>query len=417
MHRPSHRVTCLGFVALSGLWVAGEARADGGYFPSNVNPASSAETTDQRALLFYEDGFTTLFLQTGYQGNSSGFSWIIPTASKLVVAGSTAVDPTRPETQPFRVADQSVFEGLHALTAPMLVTFKQGCGAFGCAGGDGSSAQAGSSEVRIFDSFNVDGYDVTDLGADDAQALVTWLNANGYRVPTNAVAVFEDYVQRSFNFVAVKFAGVVEAPQARGGDSDDIGTQGDKIANPLALRFSGAMRTFPLLISSLSTVQTIDLVLYTIDTRRYTVLNFPTVDMEIKEVFEGDDFTGWYNQRLEGAIAANGGRAFMVEFAAPVDGYQLAQALGRWPNPATAVEESWFVTRLRTRLPPEAMTEDVQLAPVAGDEASAPHRIRVVQGGEPGKIAASLPLDLTLIVALALVIQRRRRRLQNRGGH
>ena len=227
--------------------------------------------------------------------------------------------------------------------------------------------------------------------------------------------MFDDYVSRRFYFLAIRFDRPVEAPRATGGDTDTTATPDDNMAKPLAIRFAGAMRIFPLTISSLSTRDTVDLVLYTIDTRRYTVLNFPTAEMEIKDTFKGEDFTGWYNERLDAAIAQNGGNAFMVEFAATIDDYQLANILGRTPDAAIADTQSWFVTRFRTRLPPEAMTQDVQVAPLLGDEATKLHRIRVMRGGKPGNVAASVPLDLTLVVALGLMLQWRRRRLDSRG--
>jgi hypothetical protein len=131
-----HRAICQALAALGGLAVCRTAGADGGYFPSNVGPASAAETTDQRAILLYEQGYTTLILQTGYQGNGDGFSWVIPTAT---LVGAADVD----------VVTTPVFDGLHAETAPMLVTFTQGCGAFGCAGSDTTSSGGNSPEVRV----------------------------------------------------------------------------------------------------------------------------------------------------------------------------------------------------------------------------------------------------------------------------
>ena len=56
------------------------------------------------------------------------------------------------------------------------------------------------------------------------------------------------------------------------------------------------------------------------------------------------------------------------------------------------------------------MTQDVQVAPLLGDDATKVHRIRIMQSGRPGQVVAAVPMDLTLIVALGLVLQWRRRR-------
>ena len=314
------RATRIVLMAMAVLWRPSAAHADGGYFPV-VTTGATAETTNQRALLLFEAGYTTLIIQTGYKGSGDNFSWVIPTAALVT---SADVD----------VITAPIFDNLHAETAPMLVSFTEGCGAFGCAGSSTSSSAGASSEVRLFDTFTVGNYDIKVLSATDSQSLTNWLTTNGYRAPAAAASVFSDYVSRGYYFLAVRFTKPIEAPESTGGDADT--TPPDDAAKPLSIRFAGDMRIFPLLISSLSTTDTADLVLYTIDTRRYAVLNFPTVDMNITDEFKSGDFTTWYEQHLDAAIAANGGNAFMVEYAATIDGYDLANILGRTPDMATA---------------------------------------------------------------------------------
>ncbi len=376
-----------------GLW-AGTAHADGGYFP-DATAGTTAATTDQRAVLLYENGSTTLYLHTGYQGSGGKFGWVIPTAS-LLTANDVSVAGTT-----------GMFERLHELCGPRLVYFDQGCGAYGCAAedaGDGNNA----GQVKVFDAFTVGEYDITVLGASDSADLATWLRGNGYSVPTGSDTVFDDYVARGYYFTAVRFSNAAQLP-INSGDSADTSYE-QAHTHPLMLRFPGTMVTFPLLISSLSTKRRVEVLLYTIAAQRFTLVNRPVADMVVRERFTGDDFTAWYDARFDEALAEVGEPGFLVEFAAPVDGLDLAELLGRTPDYATAASERWFITRFRSRLAPEQMTEDLQLIPTTADLADKRLRLRVMYGGRNPSLSAALPWDWLLLSGLGLGLWWRRRR-------
>ncbi|MBI5507342.1 MAG: DUF2330 domain-containing protein [Deltaproteobacteria bacterium] len=380
-------------VAFATSLLPATTHADGAFFPSTATASAAAASTDQRALFVYANGATTLVLQTGYRGTASGFSWVIPTPQRL-----TAADVS--------VAEVPVFERLHAITAPTLVAFEQGCGAFGCA--DDTVSSAGhETVVRVFDSFKVSGYEIAVLGAADSAGLGGWLSRNGYGAPADAGTVFTDYTSRGFYFVAVKYTGAAEDPTTTGAGNDSTAFA-DGAARPLQLRLLGTVTTLPLLISSLSTASEVDLVLYTVAATRYTVRDAATAEMMVTEAFPGGDFTAWYDARFAQAVTELGAGAFLVEFAAELDEYELAAALGREPEAAAPASVRWFVTRLHARLGPEAMTADLALVPEEGEAASRRHQIRVLHGGAP-EVAARVPWDLTLVVALGLLAKRRGR--------
>src|SRR5207245_546283 len=58
--------------------------------------------------------------------------------------------------------------------------------------------------VRIEARYKVDEYDVLILSADDSGALITWLQAHGYRVPQQAARVVESYLKQGMKFFVAK---------------------------------------------------------------------------------------------------------------------------------------------------------------------------------------------------------------------
>lgn len=390
------------------LTASGIARADGMYSP--VVGTAVANTADQQALLVFGAQETRLVLRTGYRGDGQPFSWIVPTAMLLRREDVSTVDPL-------------LFLTLDDYTAPQLLVYEIGCGtSLGCAAEDSGPERTIQGGVTVFDTFHVDGFEIHVLAAADPRDLSGWLRDHDYQVPGDADRVFSDYVRRGFSFVAVRIDPAGPAgSQGQGADAgvgtEDGGSEGggqqgeeEDEARALVMRFPGTMSTFPLLISSLSTAQRVEVMIYTLGLGRYQTANrdFLTVDMELPATYQGEDFDAYYKERLEARLREAGGRAFAVEFAGPLPDLIL-DLLRKEGLLESDERDNRFITRLRGLLGPELMDQDIQLEEVPGPGFLDQHRVRVITGyqGYDSGLAAVLPLDFLLVLGLAWIARLR----------
>lgn len=329
---------CVALVVLA----SARAHADGGYFPI---PGGVAETADQRAVIIDHGDVETLVLQTGHDGDASGFAWVIPVPTRLV--GASAVG----------TADPGVFRSLNDLTAPQYFSSTGGTsGLCGCAGSGGSGADGAPmrGDVTVWDAFSVDSYDIAILSAQESESLATWLADNGYGLPAGAAPVLQHYVGKQWYFVAMKIA-----PEAPGG-----GAGGEEF-RPLTLTFATDELVFPMHISRVSTTDRVEVLLYVLAEHRVSSSNYATAEIQARSMWRGDSFEAVYDGWFEDTITAAGGTALVVEYAGELPTWWVDAP------PFDSVLEpgrSYYVTRLRTRLRPAQMSEDIVMVAAARDD-------------------------------------------------
>jgi len=324
--------------------------ADGGFFPPEHGVAN---TSDQRAVIIDHGGSETIVLQTAYEGDSSEFAWVIPVPELISAAQSVGT------------ADPRTFETLDQITAPRRLTWTSSSAACGCAGsGDGARVEDG---VTVWETLRVDDYDVAVLSSEQSADLAAWLNTNGYGLPGGHEDTLQYYIDRGSYFVALKIA--PSADQSAGdnaGGPPGLGDGGAREMAPITLTFSTSDLVFPMRISRVSTKERVEVLLYVVAPHRATGVNYSTAEVDAPASYGGDDFPAAYNRWFEDAIADAGGRALVVEYAGRLSEWTagnppLSDVLGGG--------DDWFVTRLRTRLSPAQMSEDIVLTAAASDDA------------------------------------------------
>ena len=139
--------------------------------------------TDQKAVIFYEDGMQTMVLSVSYEGNAEDFAWIVPT-------------PTRPEVTK---SSDELFTSLHELTA-----VEYGYENYSRSVGLGDFSGVYAPQVRVVETKTIDYYDVAVLEATNASALKDWLNDNGYQYPDHGTYILKNYIDNGWYFTAVK---------------------------------------------------------------------------------------------------------------------------------------------------------------------------------------------------------------------
>lgn len=346
------------------------ASADGGFFPvlSGV-----AETADQRAVIIDRGDAETIVLQTAYEGDASGFAWVIPVPTQIV--GASAVG----------TADPSVFSSLNDLSAPPYYSGLGGStGICGCSGGSDGAGAPDMGGVTLWDSFSVDGYNIAVLSATESGDLAGWLRDNGYAFPEGGEDTLAYYVNKQWFFVAFKIA-----------PSEDSG--GGEEFRPITLTFATDELVFPMCISRVSTRQRAEVLLYVVSEHRVQASNYPTRTIQAQRTWAGGDFDAVYDGWFEETMADAGETALVVEFAG-----ELPQWWATETRFAGLLEpgREYFLTRLRTRLTPAQMDEDIVMAAAATDDP-----LEVVVGSELAATrgrAAFAALLLASVQGLAL---------------
>jgi hypothetical protein len=210
----------IGFIFLS-LFLPGIVSADGVIFPPSDYYVAE---TDQKAVLFYDQGIETLILSITFTGNAKDFAWVVPT-------------PSRPEVDK---SSSELFLSLEELTR--LPRTHQSFG---------RNLQAGmadeKSAVEVLETKEVGIYEIKVLAASEAGDLAKWLSENGYQFPEKGSYILEDYIKNKWYYTAVKIR-----PEIVWKDVTEKLRTGQ--AAPLKLTFKSDKIIYPLKITSLTSL-------------------------------------------------------------------------------------------------------------------------------------------------------------------
>ncbi|MFF5784532.1 DUF2330 domain-containing protein [Streptomyces sp. NPDC012693] len=241
------------------------------------------------------DGRTeTVVMRFRVHGNARHAAWIMPVPSRADVT----------------LGDPGLFDALERLTEPeqrdrFHFWPRDGEWPFDRDHGDGAGAPPpGAGGVGVVGRERLGPFDVARLTATEPEALGTWLRTNGFELPDRLTGALQPYVDRKWEYVAVRLA-----PQQK-----DAVLQGE--LTPLRITFASPELVYPMRLSRLAaTAQTLGL--YVLADHR----------MEPRSPIGGDrpevTFAGRI-ERPEGAVAGLAGER-------PVHLTVLEQ---EFPNPA-----------------------------------------------------------------------------------
>ncbi|MBU0707752.1 DUF2330 domain-containing protein [Patescibacteria group bacterium] len=176
--------------------------------------------TDQKAVIFYEDGVEIMVVSISFEGDADDFGWLIPVPSQPTVAKSS----------------DELFVSLQDITTEYYD------GGFSSSYHEGVLSDDIKSSVTIIETQNIDYYEVTTLQASDSDALSGWLEENEYNFPSGASSVLTDYIDNSWYFVAMK----INAQELNSLAEQDLMTGH---ATPIEIKFASDKIVYPLKIS------------------------------------------------------------------------------------------------------------------------------------------------------------------------
>ncbi|MFD4226660.1 DUF2330 domain-containing protein [Streptomyces sp. NPDC058545] len=197
-------------------------------------------SVDRETSVVGWDGRTEqIVMRLTVRGDAADAAWIMPVPHRASV----------------ELGDRALFSELETLTAPVPATrhhFWPRSGDWPFAGsGDGAAAAAppgAAPPVQVVGREQLGPFDVARLAATDPEALQTWLARNGFELPDRLATALQPYVDRKWEYVAVRLA-------PRDKDALLLGE-----LDPLRLSFTSARLVYPMRLSKLaSTPQSLGL--------------------------------------------------------------------------------------------------------------------------------------------------------------
>ncbi len=239
----------VGVGLLSVAAVGGDAGACGGSF---APPSQNGDvTTDHRMIFRVTPTQTTLYDEIEYKGDPQSFAWVLPIKGPVTVGLSADIV--------FAALDQVTQTTIIAPTLPQCPSCDcdQGHGG-SSSSSSGSSSGGGGGGVTVIGQQVVGPYDTEQLQSTDPNALVNWLTANGFAIPSDIQPVIAAYVNEGFDFLAIKL----------------LPGQGVQAMRPVRVTTPGAGLTLPLRMVQAGTGSQVGITLWVIGDGRYEAQNF-----------------------------------------------------------------------------------------------------------------------------------------------
>lgn len=280
---------------------ARDADACGGVFSP---PRAAQLVTDNSIVMSISAAQTTLWTQPRYAGRATEFSWVFPLryseSTRFALASDTFIPVTERLTAP-------------TLTAPTPVVTTCVNTIDGGGFNDGGLRGDGGVIVQVMTTLGP--YELAVLRGSDPMALRTWLQANGYVVPTTIDPVLGYYIGQSMDFVALRL---------RPGEGADR-------LPPIRITMPGALMRVPLRMIAAGAADHVRLRLVIFSASRIEAMNFPNGE------FTDTDFVWDWSQPPDSSAAItaafqrlnarSGGRLWVTEAARMRYGSEWSYAL------------------------------------------------------------------------------------------
>lgn len=270
----------------------------------------------QRNIIIFEEDRISLIPQVHFEGDARDFGILVPV-------------PANPELS---TVGSNIFTEASFMTQPLVRDANQGCSCDddgiivnqtdGVRAETGSFLEARDDGVIVVREEMVGMFQAVILQATNATDLVEWLNENQYRYNSADSTILSQYVADEWFFVAMKLD-TSQVPPV-------IDQWWNATTNPAKITFaaSGQSVTYPLKISTISTREKAEVLVYTIsrDPMRFEQAN--------------------------------------VEYANEIDKTELTFLAQRYPALYDFLTEGTFVTKLRRTFRKSEMQDDLTIYPV-----------------------------------------------------
>ena len=293
-------------IALGCLTAASTANAFCGFYVAKAGTDLFNESS--KVALVRDGDRTVITMANDYQGDLTEFAMVIPV-------------PTAITREQVHISDPALLKHLDAYTAPRLVEYFDDDP---CAPKieyrrlmssapmmDGSimekEARAESLGVTIEDEFTVGEYDIQLLSAKQSDGLMTYLDENGYKVPSGAGRILRSYIKQDMKFFVAKV------------NLDEQSKTGSEYLRPIAVAFESPKFMLPIRLGTLNARGDQDLFVYAltregqVETTNYRTQKIPT-GQELP-VYIKEEFPDFYKSMYKTAAQREGGHGVFMEYA------------------------------------------------------------------------------------------------------
>jgi hypothetical protein len=395
--KPTH-LACL--LLICGA-VGGAALADGGFFFIEGEAVDLSQTRQEVLMAFYNDAVqglphVTYVLQTRYAGTPDELAWVIPV-------------PATP-TDVVAHADGKLFDRLNEETKPRFMLVRPtrpglipGCG---CALADSGAGGQESELVEVEAQGQAGIFDYFALSSTGANALLAWLNDNGFALPAAAAGILDGYIQQEMHFLALR----VNEPSAVQTSDGEIEIP------PIQFTCQSARRFYPMAISQISAADETEVVIYVLAEHRAAAANVANAVIDPNAVaYDPTSLSGTnYESLFAQTIADLGGAALITEFVNSAE-YCISAAI--WPDAPTEALDLALLTRLRTLIAREQMTLDFEFQDAPTDDDLTSFFSVDLPGYANAAVVAGQPLAALLVLGLFRRVLSRRARHRARARH
>ena len=262
-----------------------------------------------QVVLVRDGDRTVLTMANDFRGDPKEFAVVIPV-------------PTVLQRQQIHVGDKALIDHLDAYSAPRLVEYfdenpcarlemdRQSRDQLGRALPMASVAERRRDMalgVTVEATYVVGEYDIQILSATQSGGLVTWLKAQGYRLPPGAVEVLGSYIRQNLKFFVAK---VNLTEQTR---------LGFTYLRPLQVAYESPKFMLPVRLGTVNADGPQDLVVYAltrqgrVETTNYQTVKLPT-GMQLP-AYVKQEFPAFYRAMFDQQVRANDMRAVFLEYA------------------------------------------------------------------------------------------------------
>ncbi|MBL91985.1 MAG: hypothetical protein CMH56_09275 [Myxococcales bacterium] len=363
----------LGFFSFS-FMVSQPAAAFCGFYVAKAE--ASLFNNASQVVLARHDNKTVITMSNDYQGELTEFAMVVPVPEVL-------------KKEQIHIANQKDIDHLDAYTAPRLVEYfdKNPCNPpplyeqRALIGGGAKTKEsaplprsAKQLGVTIEASYTVGEYDILILSAKESGGLVTWLEANDYKIPKNAGDVLESYIKQDTKFFVAK---VNLEEQAKAGFTK---------LRPLSMAFETPKFMLPIRLGTVNANGPQDLIIYTlspkgrVETTNYRTVKLPT-GQELPPYIK-TEFKPFYKDMFATSVNKEDMKAVFLEYAwdmswcdpcaaDPLSKKQLVELGAFWelaketntpPNRRVRLGNNLktYVTRLHVRYTGEKFPDDLR---------------------------------------------------------
>ena len=180
-----------------------------------------AEVTSESAIISHKDGVETILLSLGVDSVIANAGLIVPTPTAATITAG----------------DDAVFDALNEQTTPRERIVDDWWG-------NKVNPGAADTAPTVVSTVSVGALEATTLAATDTAGLSAWLTQNGYEVPAETAAQLQHYIDKKWQFVAVKLS-----------TGADDGELLDGTLAPIQISFPTTALIYPLAMAKAATTE------------------------------------------------------------------------------------------------------------------------------------------------------------------